>query len=226
MPEFSLTRAVEEIRQHGFAQIESLSEKQKTLSSLQVHVGPPAASRSRKSEHKQPQLPFQATLLETEEKDEMVEKDLRSTIRDILAKEAGMEQLEQQEKVLNDRRTLVGHESADLRRRIGEEEEHAGKVLARFSAYRTKMEGHRVAVRLAASRRGAEELEEKEAFVRKLKERREALREDLDNPNGSTVEEAKVEVVVHAWVSQPSRSSQLLLPCRERSALWRRRSPP
>lgn len=36
--EFSLTQAVEEVRQHGFAQIEKLGEKQKTLSSLQVHV--------------------------------------------------------------------------------------------------------------------------------------------------------------------------------------------
>ena len=38
MPEFSLTQAVEEIRQQGSAQIENLRENQKTLSSLQVHA--------------------------------------------------------------------------------------------------------------------------------------------------------------------------------------------
>lgn len=37
-PEFSLTQTVEEMRQHGFAQMENAREKQKSLSSLQVHI--------------------------------------------------------------------------------------------------------------------------------------------------------------------------------------------
>lgn len=48
MPEFSLTRAVEEIRQHGFAQMENLREKQRTLSSLQVHISLLSASHEAK----------------------------------------------------------------------------------------------------------------------------------------------------------------------------------
>lgn len=202
---------MEEIRQHGFAQIENLREKQKTLSTLQVHLSPLLASPS-------PNIPnmnnlhFQANLLETEKKGEMVEKELRSKIRKILAKEAEIEQLEKEINVLNDRQTLVSKENADLRRRIGEEEEDARKVLAQFSTYRTKMEGHRVAVWLVASRGEAQKvLEEKKASVRKLKKKREELREDLDKPNGSTVEKAKVEAVVHAWVFKSSCYSELLL---------------
>lgn len=37
MPGFSLTKAVEDVSQHGYAQNEALRENQKTLSSLQVH---------------------------------------------------------------------------------------------------------------------------------------------------------------------------------------------
>lgn len=53
MSEFSLNQAVEEIRQHGFVQIETLREKQKTLSSLQVHISLVSASRkARNLKHK------------------------------------------------------------------------------------------------------------------------------------------------------------------------------
>lgn len=48
MPEFSLTGTVEEIRQHGLAQIENLREKQETLSSLQVHPSVVPASHKAK----------------------------------------------------------------------------------------------------------------------------------------------------------------------------------
>lgn len=36
-PDYSLTKAVEDVSQHGYAQTEALKEKQKTLSTLQVH---------------------------------------------------------------------------------------------------------------------------------------------------------------------------------------------
>lgn len=36
--EFSLTQTMEEMRQHGFAQMENVREKQKSLNSLQVHI--------------------------------------------------------------------------------------------------------------------------------------------------------------------------------------------
>lgn len=38
--QFSLTKAVEDVSQHGYTQTEALKEKQKTLNSLQVHVLP------------------------------------------------------------------------------------------------------------------------------------------------------------------------------------------
>lgn len=134
--------------------------------------------------------------MEIEKKGEMVEQELRSKIRQILVKEAGIEQLEQQKIVLNDRHSSISKENAGLQMRIGEEEDAARKVLAQFSSYRKKMEGHTVAVWLAASRGEAQKVpEEKKAFVRKLKIKREELRKDLENPNGSTVEKAKVEEV-------------------------------
>lgn len=111
-----------------------------------------------------------------------------------MVKEAEIEQLEQQKKVLNDRRTSISKENAGLQRRRAEEEEDVGKVLAQFSTYRKKMEGHRMAVWLAASQGEAQEvLEEKKASVTKLKRKKEELREDLENPNGSAVQKAKVE---------------------------------
>lgn len=132
----------------------------------------------------------------------MVEKELRSKIREILVKEAGIEQLEQQKNVLDDRRTSISKENAGLQMRIREEEEDARTVLAQFSCYRRKMEGHRVAVWLAASQGEAQKvLEEKKAFVRKLQKKREELREDLENPNGSTAEKAKVEEVEEVFRS-------------------------
>lgn len=132
--------------------------------------------------------------MEIEKKGQTVELELRSKLREILAKEAGIEHLEQQKKVLNERHSSVSKEKADLQMRVGEAEEDARKELARFSSYRRKMEAHRVAVRLAASQGEARKvLEEKKAFVRELKKKKEELREDLENPNGSTVEKAKVE---------------------------------
>lgn len=134
----------------------------------------------------------QANLLEIEKKSEVVEQDLRSKIREILLKEAGIEQLEQQKKVLKDRRTSIAKENADLERRIREDEKKAWKALAQFSTYRKKMNDHRAAASQAEAQKV---LEEKKAVIRKLKEKREELREDLENLTGSTVEEAKVEEV-------------------------------
>ncbi|XP_056883769.1 coiled-coil domain-containing protein 122-like isoform X1 [Takifugu flavidus] len=169
VPDCSLTKIVEEISQHWCAELENLREKQKTLSSLQ------------------------ATLSEIEKKGAIIEQDLRSEIREILVQEAETEQLEHQKKVLHERCGSISKENEGLKIRIGEEEEAARTMKAQFSSYRKKMGGHRVAV-LHASQAGAQQtLKDKRAFVGKLREKREELRQDLENPNGSTVEKAKVE---------------------------------
>lgn len=83
-------------------------------------------------------------------------------------------------------------------------------MLARFSSYRKKMAGHRQAVLQAVSQAGAQKmLKEKRAVVRKLKEKREELRQDLEHPNGRTVEKAKVEKA--SSIGDPCLDVQILL---------------
>lgn len=137
--------------------------------------------------------PFQASLSEVERKAEMAELQLRSTVREILILEAGMENLEQQMKVLHDRCVSISKENTELQDRIREEDEDAQMALARFNAYRSKMEAHSVAVQHAKNNTEVQKvLEERRALVQRLTQEKEQLREDLENPNGNTVQMAKV----------------------------------
>ena len=109
--------------------------------------------------------------------------------------EGELEQLEKQTKVLHDRCASISKENTELRVEIIEEEENAEMALAGFNTYRKKMEAHRAAVLHAASHTAAhKELEEKRALVSMLKEKKEELRKDLENPNGNTVQMEKVEI--------------------------------
>ncbi|XP_010788136.1 coiled-coil domain-containing protein 122 [Notothenia coriiceps] len=169
-PSFSLTKAVQDVSQHGYAQTETLKDKQKTLISLQ------------------------AALSGVEEEGEMLERDLRSKTREFLILEGEMEHLERQTKVLHQRYASISKEITDIHIGTSEEEENACMALARFNTYRSKMEGHRAAVLHASSQTEAHrELEEKRALVQMLREKKEALKADLDNPNGNTVQMAKSE---------------------------------
>ncbi|XP_068447112.1 coiled-coil domain-containing protein 122 [Clinocottus analis] len=169
-PGFSLTKAVEDVSQHGFAQTEALKEKKKTLTSLQ------------------------ATLSDIRRKCKMAEQELRSKEREYLLLESELEDLECQTKVLHGRCVVISKENTELQMGVTEEEEKACMLLARFNAYRGIMEGHRAAVLHAASQTEAhKELEEKRALVRMLTQKKEELRKDLENPNGNTVQMAKSE---------------------------------
>lgn len=137
---------------------------------------------------------FQATLSDVEKKGELAEQELRSKVREFLMLEGEMEHLGWQTKVLLDRCASISRENTELQIGISEEEENAGMALARFNTYRAKMEGHRAALMHAASQTEAyKELEEKRALVRMLRQKKEELRADLENPNGNTVQMAKVE---------------------------------
>uniref|UniRef100_A0A674NG62 Uncharacterized protein n=1 Tax=Takifugu rubripes TaxID=31033 RepID=A0A674NG62_TAKRU len=136
----------------------------------------------------------------------------KSEIREILVQEAEIEQLEHQKKVLHERCGSISKENEGLKIRIGEEEEATRTMKAQFSSYRKKMGGHRVAV-LHASQAGAQQtLKDKRAFVGKLREKREELRQDLENPNGSTVEKInalKVEISVMKKTASEKRKQLL-----------------
>lgn len=139
-------------------------------------------------------LLFQATLSDVEKKGEKAERELRSKVREILMLEGEMEHLQQQTKVLHNRCASISKENTELQIGISEEEESARMTLAGFNTYRNKMEGHRAAVLHAVSQTEAhKELEEKRALVRMLTQKKEELKEDLENPNGNTVQMAKVE---------------------------------
>ncbi|KAK2856993.1 hypothetical protein Q5P01_005728 [Channa striata] len=167
-PEISLSKAVEDVRHHGYVLTETLREKERTLSHLQ------------------------ATLSDAEKKGEIAEQELRSKVREILQLEGEMEQVECHIKVLHDRCAFVSKEKTELQILISEEEECARMKLAGFSAYRNKMEDHRVAVLRALSQTEVhKELEEKKELVRMLRQKKEDLKEDLKNPNGNTVQMAK-----------------------------------
>lgn len=139
-------------------------------------------------------LLFQATLSEVEKIGGMVEQELRSKVREFLMLEGEMEHLERQTRVLHDRCASIRKENTELQIGISEEEENARMALAGFNTYRNKMEVHRAAVLHAASQTEAhKELEEKRALVRMLTQKKEELKVDLEDPNGNTVQMAKVE---------------------------------
>ncbi|XP_028995696.1 coiled-coil domain-containing protein 122 [Betta splendens] len=170
-PGFPLSKAVEDVSHHSYAQTEALKERQKTLSALQ------------------------AVLSDVERKGEAAEQELRSKEREILLLEGDMEHLMKQREVLRDRCALTIKENMELQSQISEEEEHACVALAGFTAYRNKMEGHRAAVLRAAHLSDVHKnLEEKRALVSRLKQEREKLKQDLENPYGSTVQMAKKEI--------------------------------
>ncbi|KAF7663187.1 hypothetical protein LDENG_00214850 [Lucifuga dentata] len=169
--ECSLTKAVHDISVHGYAQNEALKEKQKELSSLQ------------------------AVLSDVEKKGEKAELELRSKLREILKLEGDMEHLQWQIQLLHHRCTSICSTNTELQLRIDEEEETAHLTLAGYNTYRNKMEGHRAVVLHATSQTESHKLlEEKRALVRILTQRKEELREDLENPHGNTMQTARREI--------------------------------
>lgn len=141
-------------------------------------------------------LLFQAALSDVEKKGEMAAQELKAKVRVILLLEGEMENLERQIEVLHDRCLVISKENTELQICISEEEGCAHVALEGFSTYRKKMEGHRAAVLHATSQTDAHrELEEKRALVRMLRQKKEELKQDLENPNGNTVQVAKVEKI-------------------------------
>lgn len=135
---------------------------------------------------------FQASLSETEKNADTAERQLRSTLREILIMEAEMENLQRGTGALRSRCTSISVENTWLQVNIREQEEEAAVALEGFAAYRNKMQTHRVATALAACQtQEYKALEESRALVRRLTQQREELRENLDK--GNTARREKVE---------------------------------
>ncbi|KAM4525710.1 coiled-coil domain-containing protein 122-like [Fundulus diaphanus] len=167
---FSLTTAVKDVSQHSYIQTETLKDKQRILISLQE------------------------TLADIEKKFQHAEQELRSKSREIQLLEGETEHLERQRKILLESCTSISKENIELQMLIQEEEDNAQLTLGKFGVYRKKMKGHRDAVLQAMSQTETHrELEEKRMLVCKLRQEKEQLRKDLQNPNDNTPQMAKGE---------------------------------
>lgn len=170
-PGFSLSKVVEDVSQHGYAQTEALKDHERTLQSLN------------------------ASLLDVENKCKMAETQLRSKVRLLLTLESDMEHLEQQTRVLFDECTAISQDNTQLGGCIRAKEQGASSALEMYNSHRKKMADYRAAVLIAATRTEAhKELVEKRAHVKMLKQKKEELKDDLANPNGSNVQMAKIEI--------------------------------
>ncbi|RVE75242.1 hypothetical protein OJAV_G00015120 [Oryzias javanicus] len=168
--ELSLSKAMEDVSHHSFAQEEALKERQRTFSSLQ------------------------ATLLHLEKKCDAAEQELSSREREILILEGEAVHLNRQATALYERSESVNREITELQIQICNEEENAHLAVARFNSYRNKMECHREAVFSAARRTEVqEEFKRRKEMIRNLREKRDQLKEDLKDPNGNVVLMAKKE---------------------------------
>ncbi|XP_032413065.1 coiled-coil domain-containing protein 122 isoform X4 [Xiphophorus hellerii] len=185
---FSLTKAVEDVSQRSHTQTETLREKQKTLKTLQVQ-------RHHLSDETSLTGDFWTALDDIEKEIPHVEHRLRSKWREVRLLDGEMEHLEKQRALLQDRCAGINKENVKLNVLLQDEEESARSALEKFSAYRNKMKGHKDAVLQAVSQTEAHrELTENRMLVLKLRQEKEHLQEDLQNPNGITLQTAKEEI--------------------------------
>lgn len=97
-----------------------------------------------------------------------------------------------------------------LQLQIQEQEERQQSTLALYNTYRTKMEDHRMAVAEAESQTPIyKELMEAREHVKQLREKRDALMIDLQNPEGKAARQAQVgvmmicpQLIFHTWFSR------------------------
>lgn len=120
-----------------------------------------------------------------------------------------IEQIKQHNSSLESRLHEINSENMKLQLQIQEQEERQQATLALYNAYRTKMEDHRMAVAEAESQTPIyKELMEAREHVKQLREKRDALMIDLQNPEGGAARQAQVcimmitlQLIFHTWFS-------------------------
>ncbi|KAM6893433.1 coiled-coil domain-containing protein 122 [Xenentodon cancila] len=133
----------------------------------------------------------------------------------MLILEGDLEHLERQTKVLHDRCASISEKNTEMQILISEEEENTRLALARFDTYRKKMKEHRMAVLHAVSQTEAHKvLEEKKEMVQMGIQEKEQLRQDLENPQGNTVQMAKKET--HALKREISERRTIIADKKEK----------
>ncbi|XP_030637721.1 coiled-coil domain-containing protein 122 [Chanos chanos] len=169
--EISLTGNSEQISLQGEAQVLELREKQQAADAIQ------------------------AVLSEIERNCEAVRLQLKLTDGQICGLICEIEQSQSRMESLELESQAILMENMRLRFTIKEEEEHTRSVLDGYQLYRNKMECHKSAVFLVESQSPAyKEVMKKREEVKKLREEREELRVNLQDPHGSAVLKTRREV--------------------------------
>ncbi|XP_041936925.1 coiled-coil domain-containing protein 122 [Alosa sapidissima] len=167
----SLTGTLEEVSLQGEIQANELREKQQTLSELQD------------------------TLSDLKSSCEAVDFELKKSNSQLSGVLCEIEQIKRHNSGLESRLHEINSENMKLRLQIQEQVERQQSTLARYSAYRNKMEDHRMAVAEAESQMPIyKELMEARQQVQQLREKRDALAIDLQNPEGEAVKQAQQEI--------------------------------
>ncbi|RXM97548.1 Coiled-coil domain-containing protein 122 [Acipenser ruthenus] len=86
-------------------------------------------------------------------------------------------------------------ENVNLQLSIEQEEEHFQLLLAGYNTYRNKMDAHREVIAYVEGKTATtRELLEKREIVKKLREKKEELRIDLENPEGNVVRHVQGDI--------------------------------
>ncbi|XP_062384330.1 coiled-coil domain-containing protein 122-like [Sardina pilchardus] len=167
----SLVGTLEEFSQQGEIQANELREKQQTL------------------------IELQNTLSDLKGSCEAVHFELKNSKSQHSGLLCEIEQIKRHNSSLESRLHEINSENMKLQLLLQEQKERQQSTLARNDIYRKKMEDHKMAVAEAESQTPIyKELTEARQWVQQLKEKRDALVIDLQNPEGEAVKQAQQEI--------------------------------
>ncbi|KAL7891056.1 hypothetical protein AOLI_G00005320 [Acnodon oligacanthus] len=169
--EFSLSAALQAVSQQGESQAVELEEKHHVLNSVQ------------------------ATLSEVVKSYEAVAKDIKLKERQITGITCEIEQILSHNETQETQLKAILMENLRLKHSIEEQLENSHFLLTGYNAYRNKMESYKMSVaELESQVPIRKELVEKMEEVKRLKDCKEGLKIDLQNPEGNAVQQAQKEI--------------------------------
>ncbi|XP_017568345.1 coiled-coil domain-containing protein 122 [Pygocentrus nattereri] len=169
--EFSLSTALQAVSQQGESQAVELEEKRHALNAVQ------------------------ATLSEVVKSYEAVAKDIKLKERQITGITCETEQIHSHNETQEAQLKAILMENMRLKHSTEEQLENSHFLLARYNTCRNKMETYKMSVAEMESQVPVrKELVEKMEEVKRLKDCKEGLRIDLQNPEGNAVQQAQKEI--------------------------------
>ncbi|KAG9277878.1 coiled-coil domain-containing protein 122 [Astyanax mexicanus] len=166
--EDSLASALQAVSQQGESQAAVLKEKQYVLHSLQ------------------------ATLTETVKSYEEVANNIKLKERQINSTTCEIEEIRSHNAAQTIQIQAILMDNMSFKHTIEEQEEKSRSLLTEYNTYRNKMDNYKVRVSEMESQSHIyKKLVEKRKEVKRLKQAREELRMDLQNPEGNAVRQAQ-----------------------------------